>query len=559
MGVGQRIGWMNVLLATGLCGAVACSDPKINEVVPETAKGPPVQLAKGDGYRVAWSTPVATTVLALANLNETTRVGRLDLLRNKSEPMSISSGTDKNVKVSTTMPPKALFMESVGGGLAGTLIYADLTSGDRVVVPEGANAAVDGFWFGPTSDRIVFLSNPVALPVIRGTLTWSDGQSATAIGDNAASDGVVFSKNRDVLVAGIDLDGNGVGRLMYVDVKSGESKKIADNVKVVVGKWPGFAMDAAGKRVVFYTDAGEVMMWDSSGPLNTLANEGSAPGISSDGRMVAWLAGGKVVFSALAGETSSISGPGGEPITVQRPIQFSHDNTYLYWFNGGKAVTHNFVADAWVASTTVDQPAAKVGTNVSYDSFHFSRNSPRISAVTNLETTQGVSQYKALGRLGMSTPDAALDPLPSGREDGTPAKKAGVYAEDAAVLPDSQRIAFIEAGKAGTGVGEVFVTGEKPGDEPIKIGTNVMIGSLRATAAEFDRIAYAVQGKGAGKGSKALEDGTLFGALYVSKPSGAAKFLDDNAVHWEISSSGRVVTVIGQGDKAGVWTHPTDY
>lgn len=559
----RRIGWMNVLLAASLCGAVACKgedSPK----VPPGAKGAAVQLAKGDGYRVAWSTPEADTVLALADLNETTREGRLDLLRKGETPTILSQRTSKNVKVSKTVPAKALYMESIGGGVAGTLISADLARGEREAVPGGSNVAVEGFWFGPSSDILVFLSNPIVdPPLTRSTLVWSDGETPKEIGEDVAVEGVVFSRKNDTLVAGVDVNASGVGRLVWVDLKTGESKKIADAVKVLASKSAGFAIDAAGKRVVYQTEDGDVMMWDSGGSSNRLTDSGSTPGVSADGRMVAWFSEGKLVVSGLTGETLSIAGPEGQVLSAQRPPRFSHDNTYVYWFSGGQPAAYNFVADAWVASTTVDAPPVKIGSNVGFDSFEFSTKSPRVAAVVNLENTQGLSKYDALGRLGVGAPDAALEPFPSRRKadkpGGTVPKYAGVYAKDMGILPDSERVAFIEAGKAGSKIGEVYVTNAKPGEDAVRIGTNVMIGSLRvSTTPEFDRIIYTVQSEEGGKGSKALEDGTLHGALYVSTADGPPKFLEEGVVYWELAeASGRAVAVVGKGDKAGVWTYPT--
>lgn len=544
---GAKFFW-KAAVAAALVGGVGCSDPSATDdgKAPPDASLPKTQFVKAEGYEAAWGTPDPNVVLALRDLNQNA-IGKLDLLVKGKDAKAVSGGTDANIKVSLTKPAAALFLESIGPN-QGVLAWADLTDGEKTLVPKGTATRIDSFWFGPESNTVLFLAEPTSENVRTKMFFW-DGEESKELATGVAPGSVQISKDRKYAIAGSDVAATGVGDVKRVNLATGAIEEVARDVTVLTGAASAISMDDAGEVVGFATAGGEVMRW-TKGESKQLGSGGAFPGVSSDGKAVAWTSGGQVVVwkgdNAVIHVTMPKDAQGNDRnAKFARTPRFSPLNDYVAWFD--KVVTTNGpVSDAYIAATFEDNVAVQLGEAVSLTTFRFSETSSRVSAVMGLKSPAGTYDGKASnGSLGLS---AAGKPLATVFEK--------VWAAGVAPLVVSDRIAFIADIKPGSkgdlGRGRLYVTSENLDEPPLLVAERIAPNSVQTPTDGFDRLIYLT-----------LEDEDRYtsknqikGTLWATRIGAAPKRLESNVMFWSITPTGRAVAVVREGPNAGVWTFP---
>lgn len=534
MMLSRRNGVWGAALAMALSCVAGCSGNKTDQKLPPNVGGPAFDLNKGSGYRLAWATPDENTVLALSNLNAQTRVGTLERLRRGESAVVLSSGTDQNVKVSTTVPAAAVFLENVGANSVGSLVRADLATGEKKSVPGASQTFAEAFWFGPSSDRLLFIADPDETTQF-GKLFWSDVENSDELGTRASPRAARFSKDGKFAVIGVDLLGQS-GTLLQVDLATGVPKVIDENAQVLEGRQPAFSISDDGLAVAYATTAGAVMLW-RNGAASQVAEAGKLPGLSADGTTVAWSNAGKLIVAPAGGAASELI-----DVTVVATPVISPEKGFVAWFSKLEDRGGGLVGDAWVAPTNASSAPIKVGSGVSMDSLTFRSDAPGLSAVVDLVDLGGTPTYSGFGHVVAGNPAETLTRVAS---DVT-AYSVGTFAE-------SKRIVAVTDVIPGDLVGTVRVSPATPGEEPTELGTNAIHSSLRV-ASNYDRVIYLV--REAKDGRTKLDDGTDFGTLYGGSPDGKTRRLESGVVFAEITPGGRALAIVGSGENAGVWSLP---
>lgn len=533
--LGRRNGLLGAALVSALTFMAGCSGDPPGETLGPDATAPGAQLGKGAAYRRAWGTPDLNIALGLSNLNPQTRVGTLELLVKDKAPVVLSSGTDINVKVSDTKPAAALFLENVGANAVGNLNRADLATAEKKALPSAAQVLAEGFWFGPASDRILFIAEPDET-VKFGKLYWSDTTSSDELGSRVSPRGVLFSADRKVAVVGVDVTGQN-GTLIHVDLMTGVPKTISEGAQVLEGQEPAFSISDDASTVAFTTSAGAVMLW-KNGTATQVAAAGKLPGVSADGTMVAFGNEGKVIVVAAGSAAVEISDSTGS-IAVAAPPVFSPNKDFVAWFSS-LVRRGGLVGEAWVAPAIASGAPQKIGGGVAVNSLKFTAG-PNLFAVAELRDLMGNPAYNGYGQVLVGNPAETL-----------PKFADKVMADSVGVFNKSGRVAAVANIVPGEAVGNAIVSPATPGGEPVELGKNVIPSSLRVSKTE-DRVIYLV--REAKDGKTTLDDGTPFGTLYIGTPDGKTE-LQESFVVYADTFGGRAIAVVGSGANAGVWSLP---